>query len=106
MNKIIDGNFYPIAETKTSNMLHRPIGIGVQGLADTYQRLRLPFESEEALDMNERIFETIYYAAVSESNELAKIEGPYKSFKGSPASQGKLQFDLWNHKPIKMGYDW
>lgn len=66
----------------------------------------MPFESDEALDLNEKIFETIYYAAVSESHEIAKIEGPYETFKGSPASKGQLQFDLWNHKPTKMGFDW
>lgn len=106
LNKIIDTNYYPIPETATSNLRHRPIGIGVQGLADTYQKMKITFESEEALELNEKIFETIYYGAVSESHELAKIDGPYSTFAGSPASKGQLQFDLWNYKPTKMGFDW
>ena len=80
-------------------MRHRPIGIGVQGFADALQKMKLAFEDEEALVLNEKIFETIYYAAVTESIELAKIKGAYETFQGSPASKGQLQFDLWNHKP-------
>lgn len=106
LNKIIDINYYPIPETKTSNFRHRPIGIGIQGMADTYQKMKINFESEEANVLNEKIFEAIYYAALSESNELAKTFGPYETFKGSPISQGKLQFDLWNYTPNKMGFDW
>ena len=87
-------------------MRHRPIGIGIQGLADAYQKMKICFESDEALILNEKIFETIYYAAAKESVEIAKVEGAYSSFQGSPASEGKLQFDLWNHTPHLMGFDW
>ena len=106
LNKIIDLNYYPVEEARYSNMKNRPIGIGVQGLADVYQQMELPFESLEAAELNEKIFETIYYGAVCESIEIAKKEGHYDSFKGSPASKGLLQFDLWNYKPVKCGYDW
>ena len=95
LNKIIDGNYYPIPETKTSNDRHRPIGLGVQGLADVFLLLRLPFESEEARKLNKDIFETIYFAAMEASMELAKEQGAYSSFAGSPLSEGKFQFDLW-----------
>ena len=87
-------------------MRHRPIGIGIQGLADVFQKMKISFESPEAADLNERIFETIYYAAVTESIEIAKKEGHYETFQGSPASNGQLQFDLWDHQPHKCGYDW
>jgi ribonucleotide reductase alpha subunit len=87
-------------------MKNRPIGIGVQGLADTFHRMRLCFESKEAADLNEKIFETIYYAAVLESIQLAKEDGAYESFPGSPASKGILQFDMWNYVPKLGGYDW
>lgn len=94
LNKIIDGNYYPVPETKISNLRHRPIGIGVQGLADTLFKMGLPFESKEALELNRKIFESIYLGALTESNKLAMVEGPYETFEGSPFSQGKFQFDL------------
>ncbi len=95
LNRVIDVNYYPTQKTQTSNLKHRPIGIGVQGLADVYALLDLPFYSDEAKDINKRIFETIYYGALEQSMELAKKEGPYETFEGSPASQGILQFDMW-----------
>lgn len=94
MNKVIDNTHYPVTETKTSNLQHRPLGIGVQGLVDVYVKMRLPFESEEAKKLNKEIFETIYYGCLKGSIGLAKKDGPYSSFKGSPFSKGKLQFDL------------
>ncbi len=94
LNRIIDINFYPTIETKNSNMRHRPIGIGVQGLADTFMMLKIPFESKEAEILNSRIFEVIYYGAIEKSVELAKKYGPYSTFQGSPFSHGKFQFDL------------
>lgn len=99
LNKIIDGNYYPIPETKTSNLRHRPIGLGVQGLADAFLLLRLPFESPEAKQLNKDIFETIYFASMEASMELAKEEGAYETFEGSPLSEGKFQFDLWGVSP-------
>ena len=105
LNKIIDVNYYPIIEAENSNFRHRPIGIGVQGLADAFILMRHPFDSPEAKQLNKDIFETIYYAAVSESLELAKRDGHYESFKGSPTSEGELQFDLWGVKPSDR-YDW
>ena len=99
LNKIIDGNFYPIEKAKNSNLLHRPIGLGVQGLADAFVILRLPFDSEEAAALNVKIFETIYHAALEASMELAQKMGPYKSYEGSPTSKGILQFDMWNVVP-------
>ncbi len=106
LNKVIDLNYYPVEEAKTSNMRHRPIGIGVQGQADAFMKMRIPFESEEALVVNDLIFETIYYASLSTSLEIAKKDGHYESFKGSPVSQGILQFDMWNKKPTSGRYDW
>jgi ribonucleoside-diphosphate reductase alpha chain len=106
LNKVIDVNFYPTEKTKTSNMRHRPIGIGVQGLADVFARMNLPFHSDSARQINRDIFESIYYGAVCESVELAKKHGAYESYEGSPASEGKLQFDLWNVKPGNIRYDW
>lgn len=100
LNKIIDVNFYPVAEAKKSNMRHRPIGLGVQGLADAFILMRYPFDSPEAKQLNKEIFETIYYAALSASKDLAKDLGPYETYEGSPISQGKLQFDLWGVKPV------
>jgi ribonucleoside-diphosphate reductase alpha chain len=101
LNRVIDINFYPTPETRRSNMRHRPIGLGVQGLADVFAMLGLAWESEEAAALNQRIFEHIYYAALEESMELARVEGPYDTFTGSPASRGKLQFDLWDDvKPL------
>jgi ribonucleoside-diphosphate reductase alpha subunit len=98
LNRIIDLNYYPVPEARTSNLRHRPIGIGVQGLAETFFKLRLPFDSEKARDLNRTIFESIYYAALSESMELAKRDGPYETFQGSPASQGVLQMDYSDEK--------
>lgn len=106
LNLIIDNNHYPIEEARYSNMKNRPIGIGVQGLADAFQKMRIPFESPEAEELNEKIFETIYYGAVMESIELARQYGPYESYAGSPASKGLLQFDLWEYQPHRCGYDW
>ena len=100
LNKVIDINFYPIPEAERSNKRHRPIGLGVQGLADVFARLRMPWESPEALRMNQLIFEHLYFAAVQTSHELALVEGPYESFQGSPASLGQLQPDLWKVTPI------
>ena len=105
LNHIIDLNYYPVEEARNSNLRHRPIGLGVQGLADAFILLRMPFESEEARKLNRDIFETIYFAACSASMELAKVEGPYSTFAGSPASQGKLQFDLWGVEPSSR-WDW
>ena len=105
LNKIIDINYYPVKEAENSNFRHRPIGIGVQGLADAYIKMRFPFDSDEAKALNKQIFETIYHAAVEESCDLAEKDGAYSSFKGSPASEGKLQFDLWNVTPSDK-YDW
>merc|ERR1719163_2595239 len=106
LNKVIDRNYYPIQEARQSNMRHRPIGIGVQGLADAYLIMKLPFESEGAKRLNEDIFETIYYAAVEASCELAERDGPYETFAGSPASKGLLQFDLWERTPKSGRWDW
>ncbi|MGB3524629.1 MAG: ribonucleoside-diphosphate reductase subunit alpha [Flavobacteriales bacterium] len=99
LNRVIDQNYYPVPEARRSNMRHRPIGIGVQGLADTFIGMRHSFESVEAKVLNREIFETIYYAALTASKELAKEEGPYETYPGSPASKGILQFDMWNVKP-------
>jgi len=99
LNRVIDRNFYPVLEAENSNVRHRPIGIGVQGLADCFQMLKIPFESREARDLNRDIFETIYFGACTASCELAEKDGPYQSYEGSPASKGNLQFDLWNVKP-------
>lgn len=106
LNRIIDINYYPIEEARNSNTRHRPIGLGVQGLADTFFELRLPFESKEALKLNNDIFETIYFAAVSASKDLAKKDGPYSTFKGSPMSEGIFQFDMWNVVPTSGNWDW
>ena len=107
LNKVIERNYYPIPEAKNSNFRHRPIGIGVQGLADTFQLLHLPFDSESARQLNTDIFEAIYYGAVTASIELAKDLGEaYETFEGSPASQGLLQFDLWNVTPSSGRFDW
>jgi ribonucleoside-diphosphate reductase alpha chain len=99
LNRIIDRNYYPIPEARNSNMRHRPIGLGVQGLADTFIMMRFPFESEEARRLNSEIFETIYYAAMTASKDLAKVDGAYESFAGSPVSQGIFQFDMWGVTP-------
>lgn len=106
LNRIIDNNYYPIIEAKNSNMRHRPIGLGVQGLADTFIQLRLPFESEEAKQLNKEIFETIYFAAMTASKDLAVQDGSYETFKGSPLSKGKFQFDFWNISPDSGRWNW
>jgi ribonucleoside-diphosphate reductase alpha subunit len=105
LNRVIDINYYPIDEAKNSNMRHRPIGIGVQGLADAFIMMRYPFESVEAKMLNRAIFETIYFAALTESCALAKEQGHYESYPGSPISEGILQFDLWDQKPSSR-WDW
>src|SRR5580693_472718 len=105
LNKIIDHNYYPVEEARNSNVRHRPIGLGIQGLADAFILLRLPFESDEAKKLNKEIFETIYFAAMTASKDLAKIEGPYSSFAGSPTSRGQFQFDLWDAEPT-LRWDW
>jgi ribonucleoside-diphosphate reductase alpha chain len=106
LNKIIDINYYPVPEAENSNKRHRPIGIGVQGLADTFAMLRMPFESEEARGLNKDIFETIYFAAMTASMESAKKEGPYSTFAGSPISQGIFQFEMWGVTPDSGRWDW
>ena len=106
LDKVIDVNFYPVPETKRSNMRHRPIGIGVQGLADVFAMMKMPFDSPEAAALNSRIFETIYFGALTESNQIASEKGTYETYKGSPMSKGILQFDMWDEKPEKLHYDW
>jgi ribonucleoside-diphosphate reductase alpha chain len=105
LNKIIDGNYYPVEEARTSNLRHRPIGLGVQGLADVFILMRLPFESDEAKQLNKEIFETIYFAAMTASKDLAKVNGAYETFAGSPVSKGIFQFDMWNVEPT-LRWDW
>jgi len=105
LNKVIDVNYYPTEKTRVSNLRHRPIGIGVQGLADVFMLLNIPFYSDEAKEVNKQIFETIYYGALSKSADLASIAGPYETYAGSPASQGQLQYDLWNITPSNH-LDW
>ena len=105
LNKIIDNNFYPVEEARNSNLRHRPIGLGVQGLADAFILLRLPFESDAAKQLNKEIFETIYFAAMTASKDLAKVDGAYETFAGSPASKGQFQFDLWDVEPT-LRWDW
>ena len=99
LNKVIDENYYPVVEAKNSNIRHRPIGLGVQGLADAFIMMRFPFESQEARTLNSEIFETIYYAAMTASKDLAKVDGPYASYEGSPVSKGIFQPDMWNVTP-------
>ncbi len=105
LNRIIDENFYPVEEARNSNLRHRPIGLGVQGLADAYIMMRLPFESEEAKALNREVFETIYFASMTASKDLAKEEGSYESYPGSPVSKGIFQYDMWNVKPTKR-WEW
>lgn len=105
LNKIIDGNYYPLPETRLSNLRHRPIGLGVQGLADAFSLLRYPYESLEAKKMNIQIFETIYYGALEASCELAEQYGPYETYQGSPVSKGILQYDMWNRTPTDL-WNW
>jgi ribonucleoside-diphosphate reductase alpha subunit len=106
LNKVINRNYYPSEEARRSNMRHRPIGLGVQGLADAFMMMKLPFESEAARTLNEDIFETIYHAACEASCELAERDGPYETYAGSPASKGQLQFDLWKRTPKSGRFDW
>jgi ribonucleoside-diphosphate reductase alpha chain len=106
LNRIIDINYYPVEEARRSNMRHRPIGLGVQGLADAFIMLRMPFESDEAQALNTDIFETIYFAAMTASKDLSKKLGPYETFKGSPVSKGIFQFDMWGVTPKSGRWDW
>ena len=106
LNRVIDVNYYPVEEARNSNMRHRPIGLGVQGLADTFAMLGMSFESDEAKALNKEIFETIYFASCTVSKDAAIVEGPYSSFKGSPASEGILQFDLWSMNEHSGRWDW
>ncbi|DAC56576.1 MAG TPA: ribonucleoside-diphosphate reductase subunit alpha [Candidatus Poseidoniales archaeon] len=106
LNRVIDVNYYPVEEARNSNMRHRPIGLGVQGLADVFAMLKLPFEGPAARTLNKEIFETIYFAACTASKDAAAAEGPYSTFKGSPASEGLLQFDLWGMDEHSGRWDW
>lgn len=106
LNKVIDRNYYPVKEAENSNLRHRPVGLGVQGLADAFIMLRMPFTSDEAKKLNQEIFETIYFAAVTASMELAKEEGPYSTFKGSPISEGQFQYNLWGLKDEDLSGRW
>lgn len=106
LNKVIDINFYPIKEAENSNMRHRPIGIGVQGLADAFAKMRFPFESARAMQLNKDIFETMYFAALEASCEIAQRDGPYSSYAGSPMSQGRIQPDLWGVEVTDVRWDW
>jgi ribonucleotide reductase alpha subunit len=106
LNKIIDRNYYPVAEARNSNLRHRPIGIGVQGLADAFILMRFPFDSPEAVQLNKEIHETIYYAAMTASKDLAKVDGPYETYAGSPVSKGIFQYDMWEcntKQPLGVG---
>ncbi|WP_422360384.1 ribonucleoside-diphosphate reductase subunit alpha [Reichenbachiella sp.] len=105
LNKVIDVNYYPVPEAKNSNMRHRPIGIGVQGLADTFIQMKMPFDSPEARQLNSEIFETIYFASMTASKDIAKVDGAYETFKGSPVSKGIFQYDMWNVTPSER-WDW
>ena len=106
LNDVIDQNYYPVPEARNSNMRHRPVGLGVQGLADAFIKLRLPFTSPEARQLNKDIFETIYFAAVTASCDLAKRDGAYETFKGSPISEGKFQFNLWGVTEDELSGRW
>ncbi len=106
LNRVIDRNYYPVKEAENSNFRHRPVGLGVQGLADTFIKLRMPFTSEDAKKLNQEIFETIYFAAVTASEEEAKKDGPYQSFEGSPMSQGEFQFNMWGIKDEELSGRW
>jgi ribonucleoside-diphosphate reductase alpha chain len=106
LNRVIDRNYYPVKEAENSNLRHRPIGLGVQGLADAFIMLRMPFTSDEAKKLNQEIFETLYFAAVTASMEMAKEEGPYTTFKGSPISKGEFQHNLWNMKDEELSGRW
>ncbi|MHC0446871.1 ribonucleoside-diphosphate reductase subunit alpha [Flavobacterium sp. 3-218] len=106
LNKVIDRNYYPVKEAENSNMRHRPVGLGVQGLADAFIMLRMPFTSDEAKQLNQEIFETLYFAAVTASMEMAKEEGPYSTFAGSPMSQGEFQYNMWGMKDEELSGRW
>ena len=106
LNKVVDVNFYPLEKTRTSNMKHRPVGMGVQALHDTFMVMGFPFESKEAAELNAQIFETMYHGAIEASIELAEEHGPYESYEGSPASKGLLQFDLWNKEVDDSRHNW
>lgn len=106
LDTVIDRNFYPVIEAENSNMRHRPVGLGVQGLADAFIALRMPFTSDEAKQLNQEIFETIYYAALTASNEIAKEKGTYQSYKGSPISNGEFQFNMWGVKDEELSGRW
>ena len=106
LNRVIDRNYYPVPEAENSNMRHRPVGLGVQGLADAFIKLRLPFTSQEAKDLNQDIFETLYFAAVTASMEEAEKDGPYSSYKGSPISKGEFQHNLWGIKDEELSGRW
>ncbi|MFL9844613.1 ribonucleoside-diphosphate reductase subunit alpha [Flavobacterium rhizosphaerae] len=106
LNKVIDRNYYPVVEAENSNMRHRPVGLGVQGLADAFILMRLPFTSDEAKQLNQEIFETIYFAAVTASMELAQEEGAYSTFEGSPISQGEFQYNMWGLKDSDLSGRW
>ena len=106
LNRVIDRNYYPVKEAENSNMRHRPVGLGVQGLADAFIKLRLPFTSQEAKDLNQEIFETLYYAAVTASMEEAEKDGPYSSYKGSPMSKGEFQHNMWGIKDEELSGRW
>ena len=106
LNRVIDRNYYPVPEAANSNFRHRPVGLGVQGLADTFILLRLPFTSEKAKELNQEIFETLYYAALTASLEEAKIDGPYETYKGSPISKGDFQHNLWGIKDEELSGRW
>ncbi len=106
LNRVIDVNYYPVIEAKNSNLRHRPIGIGIQGLADTFILLKMPFESDEAQGLNKDIHETIHFAAMTASKDLAVVDGPYETFKGSPISKGIFQFDMWGVTPESGRWDW
>jgi ribonucleoside-diphosphate reductase alpha chain len=106
LNKVIDRNYYPVKEAENSNMRHRPVGLGVQGLADAFIMLRMPFTSDEAKALNQEIFETLYFAAVTASMEMAKEEGPYSTFEGSPMSKGEFQYNMWGMKDEELSGRW
>jgi len=106
LNKVIDRNYYPVKEAENSNLRHRPVGLGIQGLADTFIKMRMPFTSDEAKKLNEEIFETLYFASVTASMELAKIEGPYSSYEGSPISKGEFQYNLWGIQDEDLSGRW
>ena len=106
MDTVIDRNYYPVKEAENSNFRHRPIGLGIQGLADAFIMLRMPFTSDEAKKLNQEIFETLYFAAVTSSMEMAKDKGPYSTYKGSPMSEGEFQYNMWNIKDEELSGRW